>query len=122
MNNWGYRALNLSKTLQPDQTCQFQNILIFQQNGSGKNKIEGIRRYSKNLFTLEIVSINAPLPPVIDDTTRYLSCNIQADLVLDFLVHPDLSYDLAVICKNRKIPMVASGKKFKVKGAMTPVT
>ena len=104
MNNWGYTALNLSKALHPDQTCQPQNILIFQQNGSGKNKIEGIRRYSKNLFTLEIVSINALLPPVIDDTTRYLSRNIQADLVLDFLIHPDLSYDLAVICKNRKIP------------------
>lgn len=122
MNNWGYTALNLSKAPQKDQTCKPQNILIFQQNGSGKNKIEGIRRYSKNLFALEIVSIDAALPPLIDDTTRYLSRNIQADLVLDFLIHPDLSYDLAVICKNRKIPVVASGKKFKVKGAITPVT
>ena len=122
MNNWGYTALSLSRASQQDQTAQPQNILIFQQNGSGKHKIEGIRRYSKNLFALEIVSINAPMPPVIDDTTIYLSRNIQADLVLDFLIHPDLSYDLAVICKNRKIPVVASGKKFKVKGAITPVT
>jgi hypothetical protein len=58
----------------------------------------------------------------MDDTKAYIPRNIEADLVLDYLKHPDLSYDLAVVCRDKKIPVVASGKKFRVKGAFTPPT
>ena len=99
-----------------------QKILIFQQNGSGESKTKGIRRHGKGLFTIEIVSIDETLPALLDHTEEYLPDDIQADLVLDFLKHPDLSHDLAVACRKRKIPVVASGKKLRTKWALTPPT
>ena len=99
-----------------------EKILVFQQNGSGESKIQGIRRYGKERFIIETVSIEETLPPILDDTRDYLPSDIQADLVLDFLKHPDLSHDLAVFCRARNIPIVASGKKLRVKGALTPPT
>ncbi len=105
-----------------ESPAETQKIIVFQQNGSGEKKIAGLRKYGGNHFTLEIVSIDTPLPPVIDDTREYIQQDIQADLVLDFLTHKDLSHDLAVICRDRNIPVVASGKKFRVRGAHTPPT
>jgi len=97
-----------------------QNILVFQQNGSGESKLKGIRKYGGELFDIKTVDIDIPLPPVIDDTDEYLPGNFQADLVLDFLKHPDLSYDLAAKCSEKDIPAVASGKKIKIRGVHTP--
>jgi hypothetical protein len=99
-----------------------ERILVFQQNGSGESKIQGIRRYGKERFIIETVSIDVTLPPILDDTRYYLPSDIQADLILDFLKHPDLSHDLAVACRARNIPIVASGKKLRVKGVLTPPT
>ena len=99
-----------------------QRILVFQQNGSGESKIRGIRRYGKDIFLIETISIDASLPPIIDDTSDYLPKDISADLVLDFLMHPDLSYDLAVLCAEREIPVVASGKKLRGQRVFAPPT
>jgi hypothetical protein len=99
-----------------------QKILVFQQNGSGEKKIEGIKQHGKNRFSIEIISIDNPLPAVIDDAQQYIPQDISADLVLDFLKHPDISHDLAAICRNKNIPVVASGKKMRVKGVHTPPT
>ena len=99
-----------------------QRILVFQQNGSGEAKIKGIRAYGGKRYQLEIVSIDDPLPPIIDDARAYLPDGIEADVVLDFLQHPDLSYDLADLCRQSSIPMVASGKKLRVEGISTPPT
>ena len=99
-----------------------QKIVVFQQNGSGESKIKGIRRYGEGLFDIEIVSIDMPLPPVIDDTTEILPATLHADLVLDFLKHPDLSHDLGSMCRAKNIPMVASGKKIRGEGVLTPPT
>ena len=99
-----------------------QKILVFQQDGSGERKIQGVRSYAKDHFTIEIISIDGPLPPILDDTTDYLPSDIEADLVLDFLKHADLSHDLAAACSKRKIPVVASGKKLRVHGIFTPPT
>jgi hypothetical protein len=122
MNNIKYTDNIKSKGPSQKPASVVQKILVFQQNGSGDKKIEGVRRYGNNCFSLEIVSIDAHLPTVIDDTKEYIPRDIEADLVLDYLKHPDLSYDLAVVCRDRKIPVVASGKKFRVKGAFTPPT
>ncbi len=111
-----------SKTRSQKPAAKRQKILVFQQNGSGEKKIEGIRQYGNNRFALEIISIDDSLPTIIDDTKEYIPRDIQADLVLDYLKHPDLSYDLAMVCRDRKIPVVASGKKLRVKGALTPPT
>ena len=59
---------------------------------------------------------------MIDDTDDFLPDTISADLVLDFLRHPDLSQDLSERCRKAGIPVVASGKKLKVKGTLTPPT
>ncbi len=99
-----------------------QRILVFQQNRRGESKVEGIREFGDDLFDLEIVSIDDELPQVIDDAKGLLPSDFKADLVLDFLKHPDLSYDLALICRDKGIPVVASGKKSRVEGVITPHT
>ena len=96
--------------------------MIFQQNGSGESKIKGIRQYGEGLFRLETYSIDDDLPPVLDNTAVYLPDNINADLVLDYLKHPDLSHDLAKICVEKEIPLISSGKKIRLPGVFAPIT
>lgn len=99
-----------------------QRILVFQQDGSGETKIRGIREHGGDRFDLQVIDIDESLPAVIDDGGRYLPERLDADLVLDYLRHPDLSYDLAERCRRQGIPVVASGRKIRVKGALTPPT
>ncbi len=97
-----------------------QTILVCQQNGSGEAKIAGIRKYGGRLFKIKTHDIDTPLPELIDDTTPYLPARLEADLILDFLKHPDLSTDLARMAHRQGIPVVASGKK--ILQALTPPT
>ena len=99
-----------------------QTILVFQQNNSAESKIQGIRKYGGDLFNIEVVSIAGPLPSIIDDAANYLPEEIRAGIVLDYLRHPDVSHDLAVLCSRSNVPVVASGKKHRVKGVLTPPT
>jgi thymidylate synthase len=99
-----------------------QKIIVFQQNNSGESKIHGIRKYGKRLFNIQSISIDTLLPPVIDNAEEYLPSDIDADIVLDFFRHPDLSYDLAIMCGKKNIPVIASGKKLRIKGMLTPPT
>lgn len=99
-----------------------QLILVFQQNGSGEFKIQGIRNFGGGLFQLEVISIDTPLPPIVDDPEEYLPEEFEGDLVLDFLRHPDLSHELAKRCARRSIPIIASGKKLEIPEAVTPPT
>jgi len=108
--------------MRKEQTAKPQEILVFQQNGSGESKVQGILKYGENLFRLNKVSIDENLPPVIDNANKYLPDDIHADIVLDYLEHPDISYDLAIMCRDRNIPVVISGKKVRVKGALNPPT
>ena len=97
-------------------------ILVFQQNNSGESKIAGIKKFGEGRFDIHMISMDMPLPPVIDDAREFLPEDIEADLVLDFLKHPDLSYDLAQLCREKGIPVVASGKKMKIEGVAIPPT
>ncbi len=99
-----------------------QKIVVFQQNGSGEKKIHELRLQKDGLIKLEIISIDSPLPPILDESDEYLPTHLKADLVLDFLKHPDLSLDLAKLCESLKIAIVASGKKHRVKWAIKPPT
>ncbi len=99
-----------------------QHIVIFQQNGSGESKIKGIRQHGEGLFSLETCSIDDGLPPVLDNTAGYLPDDINADLVLDYLKHPDLSHDLAKNCVEKEIPLVSPGKKIRLPGVFAPIT
>jgi hypothetical protein len=95
-------------------------VLVFQQGGRAESKVKGIQQYGQRQFDIRVISIDQPLPPVVDDASAYLPDTIQADLVLDFLIHPDLSHDLALLCRRLDIPIVASGKKTTVQGTHTP--
>ena len=71
---------------------------------------------------LEVISIDDPLPALVEDSSDYLPSDFEADLVLDFLKHPDLSHDLAAMCRDLAIPLIASGKKLDIEGIHTPPT
>jgi len=118
--------MNSTNTINPTNTINKphnpQKILVFQQNGSGESKIAGVRKYGGNRIVLEVISINDTLPPLVEDTSAYLPRKLKADVVLDFLKHPDLSHDLAALCRNQVIPLIASGKKININGVHTPPT
>ena len=78
--------------------------------------------YGGDSFDIMVFSIDDPLPEVIDDTRKYLPLEIKADIVLDFLKHPDLSHDLGALCNRLEIPVVASGKKSRSGLVFTPPT
>lgn len=99
-----------------------QRVVVFQQNGSGERKIAGVREYGADIIALEIISIDEPLPLVLDDARAYLPATIEADLVLDYLTQQDLSHDLVQICVANGIPIVSSGKKRVGRRVMTPPT
>ena len=99
-----------------------QTIIVFQQNGSGKSKIEGINKYGDKKFIVKTMDIEEDLPEFIDDSSPYLPENIDADLVLDFLKHEDLSEDLSLLCEKLNIPMIASWKKIRSGKAICPPT
>lgn len=90
-----------------------QKIWVFQQKRSGENKIRGIEIFGNKRFVMKVINIDEDLPEFIDDASEYLPESIEADLVIDYLTHPDLSYDLAALCKKLKIPEVAKRKKIK---------
>ncbi|THB78332.1 MAG: hypothetical protein D3926_13310 [Desulfobacteraceae bacterium] len=97
-------------------------IALFQQNGSGQSKIDGIKAYGRDQFSIEVFDIESGLPDIIDDSSDYLPDSIEADIVLDFLKHHDLSADLAVLCSRLKIPVIMSGKKISTGEAICPPT
>jgi len=105
-----------------DETGHVEKILVLQQNGRGESKVQGIKEYGSGRFEIEIVSMDTPLPQVLDDTRGLLPERIEADLVLDFLKHPDLSHDLAALCVSLNIPLIASGKKLRIQGVHSPPT
>lgn len=99
-----------------------QHIVVFQQHGSGEKKVQGIRDHGLDVIQLEIISIDVFLPAIIDNPEEYLPATVEADLVLDYLRHPDLSQELCARCRTLGIPVVASGKKWRLEGVFTPPT
>jgi hypothetical protein len=95
-------------------------IVVFEQNGSGQQKIAGIQRYGSNVEIVGIYNITENLPAFVDTPEEYISGDFSGDLVLDYLVHPDLSDYLVQLCVRKKIPVISSGKKNPE--ALTPFT
>ena len=95
-------------------------LVVFEQNCSGEKKIQGITQHGTGLEITRRYNSEASLPEMVDDPERYIPEDFSGDLVLDFLKHPDLSAHLAQVCKKKKTPVIASGKKHA--GAMTPFT
>lgn len=97
-----------------------QNLVIFQEKGSGEKKLAGLRRFGCGLEISAVFDITTPLPPFIDTPADYLPADFSGDLVLSFLKHPDLLDHLALLCRAKNIPLIASGKKCEL--AITPFT
>ena len=95
-------------------------IVVFEEHGSGEKKIQGITEHGTGLEITRRYNIEAALPEMVDDPEHYIPEDFSADLVLDFLKHPDLSAYLTQVCQEKNIPVIASGKKHA--GAMTPFT
>lgn len=102
---------------QGEEPCR---ILVVQQGDSGRPKIEGIRRHGGDNFVLSTWSVPRELPRVLDETEDYLPRELDADLVLDFVGHPDVSQDLIAMCRERGIPVVAPGQGENLGWAHTP--
>ena len=86
-------------------------IIVFEEHGSGEKKIQGITAHGTGLDIIKRYNIEEALPEIVDDPEEFIPQDFNADLVLDFLKHADLSAYLAQLCKEKKIPVVASGKK-----------
>lgn len=86
-------------------------IIVFQQFGSAEKKIAGMRKYGHDISKIELISIDIELPELVDEPEEFVTDNFQADLVLNYLKHPDLSEYLINICEKKSVPVVSSGKK-----------
>lgn len=101
-------------------TTETTSIVVFEERGSGTQKIAGIEHYGRNIRISRVISINAPLPGFIDNPDEYIPDNFSGDLALSFLKHPDLLAWLADLCHKKSMPLIASGRK--TVGAITPFT
>ncbi len=96
------------------------DIIVFVQGEAGRRKVEGIGKYGHDMVITDIREVAPFLPDFIEEPEEYISDDFSADLVLDYLTHPDLADYLVRLCNLKKIPVVSSGKKLK--GAVTPFT
>ena len=106
---------------EPDEQGQRPcRILVVQQGDSGRPKIEGIQRHGDDRFVLSTWDVPTGLPRVLDETDAYLPEELDADMVLDFVDHPDVSQDLVELCREKGVPVVAPGAGGNLDWAYTP--
>lgn len=84
-------------------------VAVFQVDKKGEHKIGGIIEHSD--IELEVFNISGPLPQLIDSPEEYIDKNFEADLILDYLYHEDLTDYLAEVAEEKHIPIIASGRK-----------
>ncbi len=89
----------------------YMDIIVFQEHNSGELKVEGVRRYGEGLKIIKTISIDTFLPDFIEEPEDFIEDDFSADLVLNFLKHPDLVEYLIRLCEQKKIPVVSPGKK-----------
>ena len=87
------------------------DIIVFQEKGSGEHKIEGVQKYGAPVKITKIISIDSFLPDFIEEPEDFIHDSFTADLVLNFLKHPDLVHHLITLCEQKNIPVVSAGKK-----------
>ena len=97
-----------------------QKLVIFEEDGSGDYKVAGIQVYGKNIHITKVFNIQGPLPVLIDEPEDFITEDFDADLVLDFVRHPDLSQYVVEVCRKKSIPVIASGQH--IPGAICPFT
>ena len=101
---------------------KLQRIVVFQQSERAAGKIRFIGEHGRGMRITRVVDLPVDLPAVIDEAEAYLPERLDADLVLDYLKHPDLTHALALACKAEGIAVVASGRRVPVEGLYCPPT
>ncbi len=94
-------------------------IAVFQRGKRGEHKIRGIKKYGRNI-DIEIYNIPENLPEIVDNPEDFIPDDLEADLILDYIYHDDITDYLVEIGRKKGIPVIASGRK--VNGAITPAT
>lgn len=94
-----------------DSQGEEMEIIVFQEHGSGEQKIKGVQKFGKDITITKIYSIDTFLPDFIEDPDNFINKNISADLILNYLKHPDLVDYLIALCQRKGIPVVSAGKK-----------
>ncbi len=94
------------------------DIAIFQRGNFADHIAEGIRLNSD--FKVSVFSVPEELPQIIDEVEKYIKSDFKADLILDYLYHPNLTEYLIELAKSKGIPIIVP--KRKVRDAITPVT
>jgi len=95
------------------------DIVVFQERGSGELKVKGVHSYGDGMTITRTVSIDEFLPDFIEDPEEFIAADFSADLVLNYLKHPDLVDYLITLCEKKDITVVSPGKKG---GGFTPFT
>lgn len=108
------------KPEKPVKTAMEQQIIIFEEDGSGDYKVAGIEVYGINIRIKRVFNLKGPFPLLIDEPEEYINGIPDADLCLDFLRHPDLSQHLVELCKTKSTPVIVSGQH--IPGAVCPFT
>jgi len=87
------------------------DIIVFQQHNSGEMKIEGVRQYGAGITITKTVNVDDFLPDFIENPEDFIDNDFSADLVLNFLKHPDLVDHLMRLCEKKGVELVSPGKK-----------
>ena len=87
------------------------NIIVFQQQNSGELKVEGVQRYGVDITITKTINVDKYLPDFIEEPENFIDDDFSADLVLNFLKHPDLVDHLMKLCEKKGIEIVSAGKK-----------
>lgn len=95
-------------------------LIIFQQAGSGTAKIAGLRQYGRDITIKEVYDLPVNLPDFIENPEDFITDSFKGDLVLSFLKHPDLIDHLIRLCTDKDIPIIAAG--IQRPGAISPFT
>ena len=64
-------------------------IVVFEEHGSGEKKIQGITSHGTGLDIVKRYNIEEALPDFVDNPEKFITEDFNADIVLDFLKHPD---------------------------------
>ncbi|OCC15693.1 hypothetical protein DBT_1044 [Dissulfuribacter thermophilus] len=95
-------------------------VIVFEERGSGRRKIQGIETYGKGIQIIDVIDVGGPFPEFVEEPEDLVQGDFSVDLCLNFVKHPDISQYIVDLYTEKGIPVVASGQK--VKGAITPFT
>lgn len=94
-------------------------IAVFQRGKRGEHKIRGIKKYGTGM-EVEVYNVPEDLPEIVDNPEDFIPEDIEAELILDYVYHDDITDYLVDLGRKKGIPVIASGRK--IRGAITPAT